>query len=259
MQDTLSMFETGAATHVGKVRRQNEDNYLVCPEAGLWSVADGMGGHADGALASGIVVECLKAIKASSSAADLLASCEQRLVEANTRIQAIGRERGTIMGTTVAVLLIHQSHFACIWAGDSRIYRVRQGDIEQLSRDHTEVAELIAEGMLSEANAKLWPRRNVVTRAVGVHGQLELEMQDGTLAPGDVFLLCSDGLTAHVSDSEIAQYVATARAQDACERLISLTLERGAVDNVTVIVVRCQPGEKTVVSALASAPQDEQG
>ena len=114
-----------------------------------------------------------------------------------------GAHDGEIIGTTVAVLLIYQEFFACVWAGDSRIYRIRGSGIQQLSVDHTEVQELVAEGKLSAEEARAWPRRNVITRAIGTYDESELEMTNGTLEPGDIFVICSDGLTNHVDDREI--------------------------------------------------------
>lgn len=237
------MFDTGAATHVGKVRRRNEDSFLARPEAGLWAVADGMGGEHAGDLASSLVIEALQSVGPAASAADLLAHCEERVVVANAALQRIARERGdgTVIGTTIAVLLTFNGYFACVWAGDSRIYRVRGGRIEQMSRDHTEAQELLEDGILTPEEARAYPGRNVVTRAIGVYAEPELEMQHGILEPGDTFVICSDGLTAHVQDSEIRDRVAARPPQEACDELIALTLERGALDNVTVIVVRYQP------------------
>ena len=242
MDDAMSWIEAGAATHVGKVRRQNEDNYLVATRRGLWAVADGMGGHEAGEVASRIVIEELDAIAAPATAAELLASCEQHMIKANSRLKQLADERGGVLiGTTVAVLLVFDSHYAGVWSGDSRIYRIRQHRIEQISVDHTEVQELISEGKLTEEEARVWPRRNVITRAIGVNDSPELEIKGGTLEPGDIFVICSDGLTAHVEDGEILALASNHRPQQACDLLIDLTLDRGAVDNVTVVAVRFDP------------------
>ena len=242
MHDAISWIEAGAATHVGKVRRQNEDNYLVATRRGLWAVADGMGGHEAGDVASRVVVEELDAITAPATAAELLASCESHMIRANSRLKKLADERGgTLIGTTVAVLLIFDAFYAGVWSGDSRIYRIRQHQIEQVSVDHTEVQELISEGKLTADEARAWPRRNVITRAIGVYDDPELEIKDGTLEPGDIFVICSDGLTAHVEDDEILALASAHRPQQACDLLIALTLDRGAVDNVTVVAVRFDP------------------
>lgn len=239
MEHKISWVEIGSATHVGKARQQNEDSYLLSTTSGVWAVADGMGGHTAGDLASHTVVEELERIPPPSSAAELLANCEARIVEANSRLRRTTDARqGRIIGTTVAVLLVYEEFFACVWAGDSRIYRVRQSDIQQLSVDHTEVQELVAEGKLTAEEARSWPRRNVITRAIGTYDDPELEMTNGTLERGDIFVICSDGLTNHVEDWEIMAIANSNSPQRACDFLISLTLDRGATDNVTTVMVR---------------------
>ena len=114
--------------------------------------------------------------------------------------------------------------------------------IEQVSLDHTEVQELVSEGKLNAEEARAWPRRNVITRAIGVHDNPELEMKSGTLEPGDIFVMCTDGLTAHVEDWEILALASQHRPQEACDLLVALTLDRGAVDNVTVVAVQFSAG-----------------
>jgi protein phosphatase len=239
MHNPITRFEAGGATHVGNVRQQNEDSYLVATPAGVWAVADGMGGHAAGDLASQTVVEELRQIVTPSSAAELLASCEASMVAANTRLRRIADERGgALIGTTVALLLIYREFYACLWSGDSRIYRIRLSGIEQMSVDHTEVQELVAEGRLTPEEARAWPRRNVITRAIGVFDRPELEMVHGALEADDIFVICSDGLTNHVEDREILALATHNPPQRACDLLVALTLDRGASDNVTVVVVR---------------------
>jgi protein phosphatase len=243
MELSLAMFDTGAGTHVGQVRERNEDRFLSKPQAGLWAVADGMGGHEAGELASQTIVDALNAIEPPSSAAELLRQCEQQIVQANEQLRAVSQNRGgAVLGATIAVLLAYDRHYACVWSGDSRIYLVRGGAIEQLSRDHTEVQQLLTDGAITPEEAKNWPNGNVVTRAIGVFDWPELELSSGPLQSGDSFLICSDGLTQHVSDAEILQHVLSSGSQQACDALIALTLERGARDNVTVIVVRYGPG-----------------
>jgi protein phosphatase len=242
MLEAQETFDTGAVTHRGKVRDRNEDNFLTRPEVGIWAVADGMGGHDAGDLASRTIVEALRPIKSPKSAEDLLKQCADQIADANRCLRAISRERGdVIIGATVAVLLIWEWHYACIWAGDSRIYLVRGGEITQLSRDHTEVQELLSQGVITPNEARTWPRGNVITNAIGVSDEPLLDMNSGALQPGDAFLVCSDGLTQHVENAEILDCIRTSPAQDACDRLVELTLQRGGFDNVTVIAVRYLP------------------
>jgi serine/threonine protein phosphatase PrpC len=249
-------FDTGAATHVGKVRLQNEDNYfhVARRENGVWAIADGMGGHEAGGLASAAVVEAFRRVAQPASEAALLDDCASSVTEANATIRAIAAERGfEVIGTTVVALLIFGRRFDCLWAGDSRMYLIRDGAIARITRDHSEAQELIDQGLLSEEDARTWPRRNIITRAIGVFEEPGLDLRQGEVKPGDVFVLCSDGLTAHVDDEEIAFHVAHTDAQEACAKLIRVTLERGARDNVTVVVVRYMPELGTVVLPAGSA------
>jgi serine/threonine protein phosphatase PrpC len=231
-------FDASSATHAGRVRARNEDSCLVRTDVGLWAVADGMGGHEAGDVASRTLVESLDAIEQPEAAADLLEQCEAQIRRANQRIMELSRARdGATIGTTAAVLLVRNTHYACLWAGDSRIYLINSGAIRQLSRDHTEVEELVATGTLSREQARKWPS-NIITRAVGVTEQLELDITTGQANAGDVFVICSDGLTRHLRDEEILQYTAGRNARAACEAMLELALSRGGLDNVTVIVVR---------------------
>jgi serine/threonine protein phosphatase PrpC len=240
-------FESAALTHVGLVRSRNEDNYLERPEIGLWAVTDGMGGHEAGGLASAVVVDALRRLSPPAASMDLPHVCERAIIDANAAIRAIASARGfEAIGTTVAVLLVIDGRHFCLWSGDSRIYRCRRGVIEQITRDHSEAQELIDQGLLAEADAKNWPRLNVITRAIGVFETPQVELRRGEVEPGDVFVLCSDGLTAHVENEEIAAMVRQSPAAIACADLIRLTLRRGARDNVTVVVVRFSPDEQNV-------------
>jgi serine/threonine protein phosphatase PrpC len=232
------IFDAGSATHPGKVRRRNEDAVLARADVGLWAVADGMGGHDAGDLASQLIVQALDGISSATSAIELLEETENRIFEANRQIIEISRQRGgAVIGSTVAILLISEDHYACIWAGDSRLYLASHGVVRQVSRDHTEVEELIASGAMTSEEARLWPQ-NVITKAVGVHENPELEIVTGAFEDSDIFVLCSDGLTKHVSDKEILQQVSAGSAQSSCDALIELALNRGGLDNVTVVVVR---------------------
>ncbi|MBR2687374.1 MAG: serine/threonine-protein phosphatase [Aquamicrobium sp.] len=230
--------ESFGVSHKGCVRDHNEDNYLVEPQTGLWVVADGMGGHEAGELASASIVDHLATIGIPSSAPDLRARFEDRLNRANAEIRNISRSRGITIGSTFAALLAMDGRFACLWAGDSRIYLVRNGRISQVSKDHSEVQELLDRGVISAEEALTWPRRNVITHAVGVSDQLRIDFQQGVLMAGDVFVLSTDGLTAHVRDAEIEAAVRSAAPQAACRSLLETVLARGGSDNVTIVLVK---------------------
>ncbi|WP_051955904.1 PP2C family protein-serine/threonine phosphatase [Beijerinckia mobilis] len=242
-QLTLQAF---ALSDKGRIRSENEDNFLLKADTGLFAVADGMGGHAAGEVASAAVVGALERIGPQESAAELLRLCEERLSAAHHDIVGEARRRGVgTMGSTVVVLLAFDHHYACLWAGDSRAYLLREGAIVQITHDHTEVAELVAEGVLTMQDAHLWPRRNVITRAVGAGHSLALDFVNGQIEPGDIFILCSDGLTAHLADDEIACLASSKGPSDACRDLVDLALQRGGADNVTVLVARCGSQEAT--------------
>ena len=260
MQNTSQLFETGAATHVGRVRSRNEDSYLVHARAGIWAVADGMGGHEAGDVASQTIIAALQSIEPPASAAELLSICQQRVADANGRLRELGSEQGGIIGATLAALLAYDGHYACVWSGDSRIYLVRAEEITQLSRDHTEVQDMVEGGVITAEQAKTWPGRNVITRAIGVYDDPELEMTSGPLEAGDSFIICSDGLTNHVADGEILQCVNTNVSQQACDRLVAMALERGGSDNVTVIVARYRPATQPAgADAGLADPWKERG
>jgi serine/threonine protein phosphatase PrpC len=236
------LFQTGANTHVGYVRSKNEDHYLVRADIGLWAVSDGMGGHVAGAFASAAIVEALKVLPLAHTAVELLSGCEHGLSLANRRIRTFAAEHaGATVGATVAVLLAFGEHYACLWCGDSRVSLIRDGEIRQVSRDHSEVQELVDHGAISAEEAKSWPGRNVLTRAVGVADEIETDMVEGALHQGDIFVLCSDGLTGHVADEEICRIALRRPPEASCQDMIDLALQRGGKDNVTVIVVHYRP------------------
>ncbi|WP_229677777.1 PP2C family protein-serine/threonine phosphatase [Caldovatus sediminis] len=227
---------SAAVTHPGAVRTRNEDSYVDRPDLGLWAVADGAGGHGAGDYASNAIREALESIPAGLSAAEVLAQVRLRLAAVNTalREEAERRGPGRVIASTVVALLVRGGHFACLWAGDSRAYLLRDGALQRLSRDHSLVQELVDQGAISEAEAEAHPQGNVITRAVGAAATLELDKVTGRVVPGDRFLLCSDGLIRVVEEPEIA---GTLAGEDAAGRLVRLAVERGARDNVTVVTL----------------------
>jgi protein phosphatase len=231
-------------SHVGLVRKLNEDSFLERPEIGLWVVADGMGGHGGGDVASRAVVAALSQLRPPVSAPAFLRDFEARVARVNQDLRDLARERSiAVIGTTLVAVLVFDAHFACVWCGDSRGYLFRRGAMTQITNDHSEVQELLDRGVINDDEAKSWPGRNVVTRALGARDKPELEIVDGPVAAGDRFLLCTDGLVGHVSADEIARRLTLRSRRQACDELISLTLQRGAKDNVSVVIVDCDPEE----------------
>jgi serine/threonine protein phosphatase PrpC len=236
-------FETAAITHTGLVREVNEDSVFTSAKHGIWLVADGMGGHRDGGIASSMVTEAA-ATFANESNHGLTFLEQMKRVNAKLLERSNGH-LDSIVGTTVNALIVEGTHFFCLWAGDSRCYLIRNGKLSQISQDHTEVQELVNSGVISTEEAKTWPRRNVITRAVGVHNKLDMDLAEGEIQAGDCFVLCSDGLTGHVSDAEILSHVIWSSPQFACDRLLALALERGGKDNISIIVLRAAKPDKT--------------
>ncbi len=235
MSQTL---QSQAATHPGAVRSRNEDAFVDRPEIGLWAVADGAGGHGAGDVASTAIAQALLDIPAGFSAAEMLAQVRLRLAGVHGALQVEGASRGHgIIASTVVVLLARGGHYACLWAGDSRAYLLRAGNLTQITRDHSLVQEMVERGELDEAAAQVHPQANIITRAIGAEGALELEKLSSRIQAGDRFLLCSDGLFKALSERDIAACLAAGEDPAA---LLDRALARGARDNVTAVVVRAE-------------------
>lgn len=228
-----------SCSHVGLVRKANEDSFLDRPDLGLWVVADGMGGATAGALASGTIVATLDRIGPALSGPALLADIRARIDTVNTQLQQEAGRRGwdVTIGSTVAGLVLRDGHFACFWAGDSRVYRFRSGELDQLTRDHSVVQDMVDAGVLHPDEAERHPHASVILRAVGVDETVVLAWVHAPVQPGDVFLLCSDGLTRMVADTELEAALASGPIEQVSRDLLALTLERGAKDNVTIVLV----------------------
>ncbi|HEX8446832.1 MAG TPA: protein phosphatase 2C domain-containing protein [Sphingomonas sp.] len=233
-------FHTVDRTHVGRVRKLNEDRLISRPALGLWAVADGMGGHQAGDLASTMLVEALADVAPLGSGYAFLDTVQESVQRVNRTLVAHARlsRPGTVIGSTLVALLAYAGHYACLWAGDSRAYLLRQGRLEQITRDHSMVQEMIDSGALNHADARTFGRSNVITRAVGVNDRLALDLHQGPIQPGDLFLLCSDGLTTMMEDHEIADTLRREVPEDAADALLRITLDRGAKDNISFILIR---------------------
>ncbi len=231
-------FASAAVTHVGTVRKVNEDAFLDRRDLGLWAVADGIGGASAGDRASGLVVEALARVRQPTAAAAFLAEVRDKLQQVTGQLQSEAQGSGRLSASTVVALLVFGQHFACIWAGDSRLYLLRDYRLQQISRDHSEVQELVDQGAITVEQARSHPRANVVTRAVGAHEKLVLDMVQDRMRHDDVFLLCSDGLTKMLDDREIVTALRDRPVEMAVEMLVDAALARGATDNVTVVAVQ---------------------
>ena len=230
----------GGATHVGRVRTVNEDNYIARDDVGLWAVTDGMGGHRGGEVASEIACEALGRTFADRTVDGLIEAIEQ----ANEAVYRTGNTDPDLsgMGTTVVALAVVDEDgdevLAVANVGDSRIYRYSVGEFEQLTDDHSLVADLVREGTLSPEEAAVHPQRNIVTRVLGVHDDVPVDVFAVDPYPGDRYLLCSDGLFNEVPERGIASVLRTiADPNEAAEELVHLAVDGGGRDNITVVVV----------------------
>jgi protein phosphatase len=242
-------------THVGKVRKLNEDAVLDTPAKGLWAVADGMGGHAAGDYASASLVAALAEIRDGLALNDLIAETRQRLERINVQLVSEGRQRrARIIGSTIVVLLSNGWEAVVMWAGDSRLYRLGPRRLELVTKDHSRIQELITSGKLQPEEAEQHPEANIITRAVGVSELLDLDSQRFEVRAGDTFLLCSDGLSRYLGESDIVTALGAASCQQACDRLIDAALRTPARDNVTHPPARATADDSVVRTRLNPNP-----
>lgn len=237
-----SPWRSAARTDPGKVRVRNEDAFLDSPQQGLWAVADGMGGHQGGDIASRLIVASLADLPQHGDFGARMNDVRQCLHWLNRRL---GQEltvtdggHDSIMGSTVVALLMGDSRAACIWAGDSRCYLWRGQRLYQLSKDHTLQQQLIDEQGMSVEQAKAQPNCNALTRAVGAAERLRLEVLELEVCPGDAFLLCSDGLYQGLSSDVLGRALSLNAPQDALNHLFANALRGVARDNLTAVVLR---------------------
>ncbi|MCK0149281.1 protein phosphatase 2C domain-containing protein [Marivita sp. S6314] len=227
-----------ARSHVGLKRKVNEDSVLALPEQSIWVVSDGMGGHEAGDYASQLITDLIASIEPGLPAADRMHALRHAIQKAHTLIRQEAETRGaSVIGATVASLMLANSHFVGIWAGDSRIYRLRDGEIQMLTSDHSLVATLVESGQMSWDEAEHHPQSNAITRAVGVGDELDLDKVRGEVQPGDRFLVCSDGLTKYATFGMLETVLAKEPLETVVDRLIQIALDGGGADNITVIVV----------------------
>jgi len=228
-------FESAGTTHPGRVRSENQDAYLARPEVGLWAVADGMGGHTSGRLASQATVDALGTIEPHAGFPDLVRSVREKLGEVNHYLQSLSQREPnpTVIGTTIVALMVRDGAGVCLWAGDSRLYRLRGGALEQLTADHSESNEPDAIPALNSSN--------VITRALGGHDEVDLEQLTFDVQQGDRLLLCSDGLYREVDGEGLRAILGEGDATTTVRTLLQRTLQGAAMDNVTAVVVDALP------------------
>lgn len=238
MEDTLveedihPAYVSAGITDVGRLRGMNQDSFVEFNETGVWAVADGMGGYRDGDVASRMVCEGLQNLSAEGSLDQAIEVLRQRMSGVNRRLYeaAVRPVNPVVSGSTVVILLVRRTECAVLWAGDSRAYRWRDRQLTQLTTDHTWAAELNLQQAEEEAD-------HAITRAVGGEDTLMLDIRRDRVRLGDRYLLCSDGLTRELNDVQIAAAMAGSDVQSCARALIDATLQAGARDNVTVVIV----------------------
>lgn len=241
------VWEAEALTDQGCRRTHNEDSILSRADDGIFVVADGMGGHAAGDVASQMVTDAIAAMETAGSFPTVVDRFDDTMIDINRAIRRHSDEHfgGKTMGCTLISMLASNNVGVCMWAGDSRLYKVRDGEMVQISRDHDPLEELVESGAITPEQADEHPDSSVITRAVGGQPELCLDIIAFDVQPHDVFLLCSDGLYREVLRDEIHQILGNEEPVERTARtLLNLALERGARDNVSVIVLRCHEADE---------------
>ncbi len=232
------VWKSTAESNIGTVRKVNEDDYYDAPQACLWCVADGMGGHSRGDVASQMITEQLSLLVSNHPETLSVKTIVDCLQDVNRMLVELSQQHQSIVGSTVVVLFFEQDKAHFIWAGDSRIYRLRQNTLARVTRDHSQVEDMIDAGLIRPEEAESHPKANVITRAVGANNYLELDVKTLDLNKNDQFFLCSDGINKVISDREIEHALLTMSSSTIAHRLIEISLARKARDNITLIVVR---------------------
>ena len=234
-----TLWSSWGRTHVGMVRRINQDAYADLSDKHLWVVADGMGGHNNGELASAEIINTLKQFEPEERVGSTVKKLFQQLKLVNYSLleQAALEGVNAVIGSTVVVLYANQARCVAIWSGDSRIYLFRRGKLRQISRDHNNENRLLDEGFSPE-EIKVHPYAQVLTHAIGGEAEVFLDAQVQEARQGDIFLLCSDGLNKEVTDDEIEEVLGRLNYQQAVDELMDLALQRGGRDNITLITVQ---------------------
>ncbi len=222
----------------GKMRARNEDAFLDCPQRGCWAVADGMGGHRAGDVASQWVVNSLASLPAQGSFDERVEAVRRCLRWLDQRLGQTLKHPDGIMGSTVVALLLEGSRAACVWVGDSRCYLWRDQRLYQLSRDHSLLQHLMDKQRLSREQAQAHPDARALTRAIGGRQPLSLEVLELSLQPGDVFLLCSDGLYQGLSHGALGSALSVGTPRQVLDRLFGEVLRGPARDDLTAVVVQ---------------------
>jgi serine/threonine protein phosphatase PrpC len=226
-------------TNNGCKRLHNEDSYYGSNEKGIWVVADGMGGHNAGDFASQSLMQSVQSVEPSNDINLTAKNIEAIVQDINLELikKASDVAEGTIIGATLAMLIANDSDGILLWAGDSRVYRIRNNELEQLTQDHSLVNDLIKQGAINQEDASSHPESNKITRAVGYKENLELDYRKVSIRANDRYIICSDGLTKELTDENILSIASHGLANIVNEELMRRALEEGGRDNITTITI----------------------
>lgn len=230
-------------THRGGTRNHNEDAYLDVGDRGIWVVADGMGGYQAGDVASQLICDTVDSeIRKKDSGKFSVNDLESALLLSNQKIRDYGIRflDDQTVGSTVVALMMQGWQFHLFWVGDSRCYLAREGRIRQLSKDHSQVAEMVEQGLLDEAEAESHPLSHVITRAVGVDDELRPDYLSGEVKEGDIFLICSDGISKEFNQEELNAFLSVGELEDAGRAIMHSALVKKSKDNITCILVKAE-------------------
>ena len=240
-QTSSILWTSASRSHPGRVRQVNEDSCLEQSDHGVWAVADGMGGHSLGEFASGLAMQSLVDLPMTERLEDRVSMAVERLWEVNRHLRAEAPRRNVpLIGTTVAALVSTGNYCSCLWAGDSRIYLYRGRRLKQLTRDHNHIEAARWKQVSGYEDTVELPQANYITHALGAEDSLHIDQLTLELQDGDIFLLCTDGLSNVVSAFLIEQALLTGICRMACDALVDMALDRKARDNVTAVVVHAE-------------------
>ncbi|HEY5809059.1 MAG TPA: protein phosphatase 2C domain-containing protein [Povalibacter sp.] len=238
-EDIHPEYVSAALTHAGRVRTSNQDAFVDRADARLWAVADGMGGHMQGDVASGMACDALTRLQPSGTLDATIDDVQRRMSHVNSKLYAAAvRPRNPVQsGSTLVTFVVKRTACAVLWAGDSRLYRLRHGQLVQITTDHTWAAQMAPQLPPEDRSIE---EDHSIMRAVGGEDTLQLEVRRDRVRLGDRYLLCSDGLTRELSAQQIAALLGEGDVHQSAQALLDATLAAGARDNVTVVVIEAR-------------------
>lgn len=239
MMSVMNSWHSAEQTHRGNKRKNNEDAVLSRPDVGLWAVADGMGGHQAGDVASQAITNALATVRLTGSLTEDVDTVEDVLLSVNDKLRLHARTQcqGGTVGSTIVTMLAEDDVGVVLWAGDSRLYRLRGNRLEQVTRDHNPISDLLDSGAVTEADA-VAADTNIITRAVGGQPELNLDIAVFDITPRDTYLLCSDGLYRELQVTDLAAELREECLEDIAVHLLDRCLVGAARDNVSFVLAR---------------------